>query len=207
MKDYDQDCILNFDETPCYITDQHKKTIDQRGAKSIEVIGTGSESRFTVGITITAAGTMLPGYIIWKGLKNVPACFKQVPAPENIRMSYSESGSMDRLIMIDYINQVVRPHIKQRKCLLIMDEFGSHHTEDVLNYLDEIGIQAKIIPGGFTSYLQILDVCINAPYKSNNKNLCNDWFGDENHQQYTTTCNRRKPGYNLIAQWVSESLN
>jgi hypothetical protein len=35
-----------------------------------------------------------------------------------------------------------------------MDEFGSHHTEDVLNYLNEIGIQAKIIPGGFTSYLK-----------------------------------------------------
>jgi hypothetical protein len=73
--------------------------------------------------------------------------------------------------------------------------------------LNEIGIQAKIIPGGFTSYLQILDVCINAPYKSNYKNLCNNWFGDENHQQFTTTGNRRKPGYNLIAQWVSESLN
>jgi len=65
---FESDLILNMDETPFYFDMMVDRTIDEKGAKSIEICHTGNEkARFTVVITITASGIMLPAYIIWKG--------------------------------------------------------------------------------------------------------------------------------------------
>lgn len=65
---FESDLILNMDETPFYFDMMVDRAIDEKGAKSIEICHTGNEkARFTVVITITASGIMLPAYIIWKG--------------------------------------------------------------------------------------------------------------------------------------------
>ena len=115
------------------------KTIDETGAKSIEVCHTGSDkNRFTLVVTITASGVILPGYIIWKGLQKPPAIFK-LNCPANLIMASSESGTMDQHIMIDYFNRVIMPYtnsLKRKNCILLMDEARSHYTPDIKKYLE-----------------------------------------------------------------------
>jgi hypothetical protein len=75
-------------------------------------------------ITIAADGTVLPAYVILKGLKKVPKC----DTPANIVVNVSSSGSMDTSLMLDYLEKIVLPYTKNRKALLLMDEFGAHKT-------------------------------------------------------------------------------
>ena len=66
---YSPDFILNMDETPVYFDHLEKSTMEFTGTKSVDVHLTGNEkSRFTVVITITASGKLLPFYVILKGL-------------------------------------------------------------------------------------------------------------------------------------------
>ena len=130
--EYDPDYILNTDETPCYFDQQHKRTIDFIGNKSVEICNTGNEkSRFTAVITITASGIMLPVYILFKGLKKVPAIFKSSPVPETIVLAASMSGTIDQDLMVDYLERVVNPYTKGKKSLLILDEHKAHYTQTV----------------------------------------------------------------------------
>jgi hypothetical protein len=63
--------LYNADECPYWIDAPHKKTLDIRGSKTIDLVTTGNEkARFTVVKTIRADGKMLPPFIIFKGKYN-----------------------------------------------------------------------------------------------------------------------------------------
>ena len=54
--------------------------------------------------------------------------------------------------------------------MLIMDECTSHLTSSVNKELNDVGTQVEIIPGGYTSKLQVMDVGINRPFKHHIRN-------------------------------------
>ena len=65
--------ILNMDETPMYFDMAHDTTYAPIGAKDVAVSTTGySKLRFTVVLTISAAGRRHKPMIIFKNLKNIP---------------------------------------------------------------------------------------------------------------------------------------
>ena len=64
--DFDDEMIINMDETPVYFDVVPTKTVDQKGVKSVKVRTTGSEKRHITGaLACTAAGDMLPPMIIF----------------------------------------------------------------------------------------------------------------------------------------------
>ena len=72
-KKLDEHHIFNMDETPVYIDMISSTTLEFKGGKNVNGASTGHEkSRFTVAITTSASGKMLKGYVIFKGLKNIP---------------------------------------------------------------------------------------------------------------------------------------
>ena len=84
----DESHIFNMDETPVYVDMVSSTTLDFIGSKNVGHMTIGHEKcRFTVVITISAAGKMLKSYVIFKGLKNVPKC----NVPVNIVLK--EAGS------------------------------------------------------------------------------------------------------------------
>ncbi len=140
------DLIMNFDETPYDFDMTGNKTVDFVGAKSIEVHTTGSDKvRFTLVVSIVANGLVLLAYVIWRGLKKVPAIFKTIPIPSNIVMTASESGTMNSVLMHDIINRVIKPYIvpilnkhnHEFKANLIFDEARQHITDAVLAKIKE----------------------------------------------------------------------
>ena len=49
--------------------------------------------------------------------------------------------------------------------MLVLDDYRAHKTDEIINYMNESGIRPFLILGGFTYYLQPLDVTINKPFK------------------------------------------
>ena len=61
------------------------------------------------------------------------------------------------------------PYIGKRNALLIFDSYGAHYSHEVLNSLlsnAHKNLRVAVIPGGYTSRLQPLDISVNKSFKS-----------------------------------------
>ena len=137
------------------------------------------------------------------GLKNVPAIFKTVPLPAEIVLTTSISGTMDQSLMIEYLDKIIKPETENKPCLLIMDEFASHKTAMVNDFMTNSNICPLLIPGGYTSCLQPLDVAFNKPFKDHYRKEWSSWFIDPAHTVITPGGNRQRPSYVSLMQWLS----
>ena len=62
------ECIVNLDETPCYIENPSKETINIKDVKKVEIITYDKEKcRITAILSISASGYKLPPLLILKG--------------------------------------------------------------------------------------------------------------------------------------------
>lgn len=133
---YTLDLIYNMDETPMYYDLLESRTIDFVGSNSVDVVHSGNEKkRFTLVVTISADGRLLPFYLILRGLKNIPSVFKTNPLPNNIVLTVSESGTMTSELLGDYIERIIKPDSKNNPSLLVLDEFRAHYYDLVHEYL------------------------------------------------------------------------
>ena len=131
----------------------HKSTIEERGTKSVSVVNTNSDkTRYTAALTIDSSGVVWPAYVVFRGLKKPPKC----PAPNNIIVSASSSGTMDTNLMLDYIARVLKPQLQGRRALLLLDQHTSHYTPPVLNALEALKVQVVFVPGNILFKLFIL---------------------------------------------------
>ncbi|CAH1763281.1 6869_t:CDS:2, partial [Entrophospora sp. SA101] len=64
------------------------------------------------------------------------------------------------------------PPIVIFKALFVMDSFEGHKTDSIKKIAQNENTDLAIIPGGLTSVVQPLDVCINKPFKDR---LCEKW--------------------------------
>lgn len=192
-----------MDESPFYYDMPNNLTIDSVGAQSIDVNTTGNlKSRFTLVVTVRGDGKLLPMMVILKGLKKVPRCH----IPENVVVAVNESGTMNSKLMQFYIDHVLRPDLNGKASLLLLDEFKAHSTETTTNRLNELKVTPFMIPGGYTSILQPLDVSINKPLKTHYRDLWLDWY-DTCEPQFTKSCNRKKASYETIFSWAEKMFS
>lgn len=75
LLDGNYDKIINVDETPIYIDPTTTRTLDDVGARSIDVVDSGNnKSRITLVVIITGSGQIFPSYLLFKGI-TVFYCF------------------------------------------------------------------------------------------------------------------------------------
>ena len=55
--------------------------------------------------------------------------------------------------------------LRKESSLFVWDMFKAHTTTVISNTLSELNMKTAVIPGGLTSVLQALDVCLNKPFK------------------------------------------
>ena len=81
---------------------------------------------------------------------------------------------MDEKLMVVYLQKIWKPYVNRvaeevgltyTASLLVLNSFKAHTTDAVQNTLEEINTEAPVIPGGCTSKVQPLDVCVNKPFK------------------------------------------
>ena len=64
----DRRFIINMDQTPVFFSMSSKQTFELIGKKTIHIrTSTNDTKRVTVAVTITADGTLLPSFLIFKG--------------------------------------------------------------------------------------------------------------------------------------------
>ena len=63
--------------------------------------------------------------------------------------------------------------------LLILDSAGAYLTSDVRRALADLNTVLVIIPGGYTSKLQPMDVGANKPWKDRVRGAVEDWLFDQ----------------------------
>ena len=198
---YEKQFIYNMDETPIYLDMPHKRTLAPTGSKSIDVITSGNEkTRITVCLTITAAGKLLPAYVLFKNLVKVP----KVNLPSNVVLNVNKSGTMNEHLMVDYFDKIIKPYNNNNKSIILMDEFKAHFTDRVQEQMVNVGIDHMRIPGGFTSTLQPLDVSINKPFKALYRDEWTEWM--EKDPIFTPAGNRQKPSYQCLVDMISRCM-
>ena len=159
---YPSNLIMNMDETPMYFDMVPQYTISKKGCKEVHIRSSGSDKRrLTVAVTCTGSGDVLPAVAIFKGKRKL-----NFVAPSGIKTAAHVKGWMDSDIMGKWFESVVVPYTKGRRALLVLDSFSAHQTAEFLELATRNNVDVAIIPGGYTSKVQPVDVSLNKPLKS-----------------------------------------
>ena len=203
INNYDVSCIGNADQTPVTFDLPHSRTIDFKGAKSISIKTTGSTmSRFTVMLTCAGDGCILPPYIIFRR-KTLP---KNIYWPSGVVICAQFKWWMGDDLTLDWARCVWGNYKFMQKKLLSLDAFHFHRSDRLKKLSKQQRTDLVVIPGGMTSQLQVLDVCINKIFKEGVQRQWNTWMMSENHS-FTAGGRIKKPDLLLITQWIKKAWN
>ncbi len=113
---------------------------------------------------------------------------------------------MDTDMMLRWFKATILPYTKGRRSLLLIDSFSAHEAEVLLDLAQFNNVDIIIIPGGCTSKIQPLDVCLNKPFKSILKKSWLDYIGslvktDPNPSKLAT------PSKELLCKWIKQGLD
>jgi hypothetical protein len=202
---------VNGDETNCDWAVPPKKTLESRGKKSVEAEGATSSARSTVLLCVTASGVKLDPFLIFSGSKKGPIRVKELKEligyPDGIKYTTQNKAWMDEETMLEWIEAVWKPFTKERLglFLLILDEAKAHMTAKVVQAISKCRTILEIIPGGYTSKLQVLDVGVNRPFKHYYEDLSGQfvrkWIMEHPPGE------KVKPTRQDVAHWVCNSWN
>jgi len=160
------------------------------------------KNRFTCVLGILSNGVKLPPFVVFKG-KRLPKNL-----PNGIFVYMNEKGWMNEELTKIWIDRVWnnRPNSFNQKSLLVMDSFEGHKTELVKENCRKSKCDLAIIPGGLTSVVQPLDVCVNKPFKDKLRNKWNQWM-TSGSASLTKNGNLKKPDYGVMCQWIIDCWN
>ena len=110
--------------------------------------------------------------IIFKGKTN--RCINNIPENDAYNLSFQKNSWCDEDQFIKFISYLPN----DKKILLICDNFGSHKTQKVKDFMSKEYplIDILLLPPNTTSILQPLDISINKPFKTYIKNQYMDWL-------------------------------
>lgn len=193
----------NADQSPVYFEMPLDTTLQKTGSKSVSILtGGNTKLRCTVMLCALADGTKLRPYVIFKR-KTLP----KVTFPPGVVVRVQENSWMTSDLVIDWLKTVweTRPGaMLARRSMLVLDSFRGHSTDAVKARLSDNRTDLVMIPGGMTSMLQPLDVCLNKPFKAHVKRLYTDWMAEGLHD-LTPTGRIRKPDIALLCQWIVDA--
>ncbi len=156
--------IFNCDETNLREHQGNHKALFRRGVKYAELVRDHEKNSTSVMFCGSAAGEMLPPYVVYKGA-NVYEAWSQRGPPGAV-YSAMPSGWFDLFTYTDWF-KVFLPHVRRLpgKKLLICDNLSSHVSLEVITLCRENDIEYVCLPPNSTDKMQPLDVGIFGPMK------------------------------------------
>ena len=155
-------------------------TVNKKACREVQIRSTGAEKhRVTVILACTAAGDMLPPMVIFKGKR----ALKKLRIPAGAVVTVQKKAWNDAELTRVWIQRVLCQYIKKKHALLIWDTFTGHMTEEVSEDLRKANVSVGVIPGGCTSKVQPLDVCLNKPFKTFCRDQWVEWMQERVSQQ------------------------
>lgn len=201
---YDLAQMGNMDETPVTFDLPGKRTVNAIGERTIMMKTTGHEkTHFTVVLSCMADGTRLKPVVIFKR-KTLP---KGAKFPTGVVVKAHPKGWMDEKGTMDWLADVwnKRPGaLLGQRSMLVWDMFRAHITDSVKEKAKNLKTDLCVIPGGLTSMLQPLDVCLNKPFKDRLRHIWTAWMMS-GAAKTTKGGNLQKPDITLVCAWVKEA--
>ena len=175
--------IFNYDETGYKIANPPKTAIRLKNSKYTKIkCSDNLKEGYTFGLTISKGGSFLKPLLITKGKSE--RCLKKYNLDDSIMGTYNKKGWADEnciIIILDQISHVT----KNEQSLLLMDQYGSHKTQKVLDYAKSKNINILFIPVGLTAKYQPLDVSINGILKIKAIKLYSEFIALNPDKKYT----------------------
>ena len=194
-----------MDKTPCYFDMIGSSTLHFKGEKNVDGGHSGHEkSHYMVVLCTSLSGKFMKTLVIFIGLKNIPKCNK----PPNIEVAVTKGGFIKEALMVDWIEKIYKArgsYFATRKSLLLMDNHRSHNCPAVLGALNRLNAAVKLIPAKTTSFLQPLDVGVNASFKAAMREEWKRWF-EEGPKDYTPAGYCKKLSYDQLPSFVSATV-
>jgi DDE superfamily endonuclease len=149
----------------------------------------------------------LPLYVVFKcSAKPSGRVYKELKKGEGYTEECmyitQDKAWFDEQVMLDWIERVWSKLIEDRGgklTYLLLDEFAVHVTSKVLEALVKLSTEVDIIPAGYTSKLQPLDVGLNKPFKA----YCRQSFERWLHSRVDGA----KPHRRDAAVWAASAWN
>ena len=91
-----------------------------------------------------------------------------------------------------------------KRSLLVWDSFRAHLVDPVKQVLHRNNTEFKVIPGGLTSVVQQLDVCLNKPFKDQLREKWTTWMV-EGEKALTPGGKVKAASLATVASWVLEA--
>jgi len=180
----------------------------------IEAVATcnADKKRYTVGLTVSAAGTKLEMQILFRR-KTVPDELNERPE-DNIHAWVAENGNTTDETMADLVNTILLPHllkhgggpgVGKRRTLFIVDGAGSHKGSLFKSACRKNNIDLAVIPASCTDEIQLVDVAVNKPFKDGMYFEWAMWMMKGPHKVQPKSGNRVAAGFLDILRWCKKA--
>ena len=160
--------IYLADETGWGVQSKRKKVMGRKGAKHVYIRKPSDESHKTLMLGVNNGnGDVLKSLIVLEKSFPLLAEGEASHLPDDILLSKTENGSMEKQLFVDWLKHSVIPHKQEvnpdGKSLLILDNHGSRFSCEAIDLCIENNIEILLYPGHLTHILQGPDVVLNKP--------------------------------------------
>jgi hypothetical protein len=134
------------------------------GQRNLEISSWGEEKKnVTLIPSVTASGERLR--LAWIPKAKTYLAIRRMCLPPSIFSYHSSSGRVFEDIVVQWIEDVVKPHLPGKSGALVIDDYNVHWTHTVREKCSALKIQMIKVPPGQTVLCQPLDISVMGPYK------------------------------------------
>ena len=181
--------IFNWDQTGIKLVPSTSWTMNEQGAKRVELVGLSYKRQITAVFCGNLLGAFLPIQLINKGKTN--RCYPSFNFLPGWDITHASKHWSNEETMIQYINNIFVPYVEQMRQLfnedkpavVIMDNYKGQITETMTELLERHRIHTCLISANATDRLQPMDILVNKLAKSFLKKKFEMWYSDQVTQQ------------------------
>jgi hypothetical protein len=177
-----------MDQTGIHLVPSSSWTYEQKGSEHVAVIGAEDKRQITACIASSMDGNFLPLQLVFQG--KTPRCLPpDTPASlaSLAHLTFSDNHWSSQTTMKEYIEKIIMPYANRcielhqlhadAKIILVLDVWAVHKSEEFRRFLrsHHPRIHLVFVPANCTSKLQVADVALQRPFKSQITNLFNEW--------------------------------
>ena len=187
MDEIPPELIINFDQTALNYVPVSHWTMDQEGAKRVEVVAKDDKRQITAVFAGSSSGYFLPPQLIYEG--KTSRCLPHHEFPSSWHITKTEKHWSNEHTMKEYFERIIFPYIEEKRselklsndqpALLIYDNFKAQCTSSLLRLLDRHNINVIMIPPNCTDRLQPLDLSLNKAAKDFLRRKFREWYAKQ----------------------------
>ena len=187
VEDIPPELILNWDQTGINLVPSSSWTMEQKGAKRVELTGIDDKRQITAVFCGSLTGDFLPIQLVYQGKTN--RCHPQYQFPTDWHITHSPNHWATEESTKDYLREIFFPYIDGMRsrigleddhpALAIFDNFKGQITVDIMQLLEEHNVHVVKLPPNCTDRLQPMDLSVNKAAKNFLRGRFNEWYSEQ----------------------------